>query len=537
MIGSPTQLTGAEGLIRTLLACGVDTCFANPGTSEMHFVGALDRVEEMRCVLALFEGVASGAADGYGRMKGRPASTLFHLGPGLGNAMANLHNARRARAPIVNIVGEHATYHRQLDPPLHSDIAGLARRQSDWVAVAEAAADTGDLAAQAVAEALAPPGCVSTLILPADSAWNESGRIAAARKPRMRAKVDEARVETAVRFLREPGTALLLNGPMLLGAALELCGAVAEATGAELLAPTQIPRIERGAGRVNVDRVPYVIDHAVQRLAGLRRVVMVNAVEPVAFFAYPGKPGRLLPAGCQAFSLAGPAEDGVDALERVLEHLGAKRSPARRAPLELPALPQGSFTLPGIASVIAACLPENAIVVDESVTSGRGLIAATRNARPHDWLTNCGGSIGMGMPVALGAAVAAPERKVLCLEGDGSGMYTLQSLWTLAREKLNVVTVIFANRTYEILKGEYRNVGAGNLGRRALGMLEIGNPDLDWVRLAEGQGVPASRATDLGELAAQLRRALDEEGPHLIEVDLKTTPAVCGPSRHRAPGA
>ncbi|MBM3368158.1 MAG: acetolactate synthase large subunit [Betaproteobacteria bacterium] len=511
-------MTGAESLVRTLIACGVDTCFANPGTSEMHFVGALDRVEEMRCVLALFEGVASGAADGYGRMAGKPASTLFHLGPGLGNAIANLHNARRANTPIVNIVGEHATWHRRYDPPLGSDIAGSAATQSCWVGTAESAGETAALAATAVAESQRAPGGISTLILPADSAWNEGGATLGPLPMPARKKVDDARVRQAARLLRQPGTALLLNGPMLVGAPLEICGRIAAATGAELLAPTQIPRMERGAGRVNVDRVPYVIESAQKRLEQVKTLVMVNATRPIAFFAYPGKKSTTTPEGCELFTLADPVEDGADAVARLVEALGCAKGKLNLEPLKLPEAPSGAITLPGIAAAIAACLPEHAIVVDESITSGRGLVPATRTSRPHDWITNTGGAIGFAMPVAIGAAVACPGRKVLCLEGDGSGMYTLQALWTMARERLDIVTVVFANRTYEILKGEYRNVGAGNPGRRALDLLEIGRPALDWVALAKAQGVEASRATTLDAFVQQLAVGFRERGPRVIEL-------------------
>jgi acetolactate synthase I/II/III large subunit len=512
-------MTGADALIRSLLSSGVNVCFTNPGTSEMHFVGALDRIGEMRCVLALFEGVATGAADGYGRMTGRPASTLMHLGPGLANGVANLHNASRANTPIVNVVGEHATWHRRFDPPLASSIESIARAHSSWWSkVSESAAETGADAAQAVMQSLKAPGRISTLILPADSAWNEGGVVAGPVAPPARSKVDDARIARAAQMLRDGSAALLLNGPMLLGEATELCGKVAAATGAELLAPTQIPRVERGAGRVNVDRVPYVIEHAVKRLARIRNLVMVNATQPIAFFAYPGKPSTTTPEGCNLFTLADPLEDGVDAVRRLVDRLGAGGTAARREPREKQALPTGPITLPGIAAVIAGCITEGTIVVDESVTSGRGLVPATKSSAPHDWITNTGGSIGFAMPVAIGAAVACPGRKVLCLEGDGSGMYTNQALWTMARERLDVVSVIFANRTYEILKGEYRNVGAGTLGERALSMLEIGDPALDWVRLATAQGVEAVRVGDLDQLASHLRRAMGEHGPRLIEV-------------------
>jgi len=518
---TPAKMNGAENLVRTLVACGVDTSFTNPGTSEMHFVGALDRVDGMRCVLVLFEGVATGAADGYARMTDRPASTLLHLGPGLGNGLSSLHNAHRARSPIVNIVGEHATYHRKFDPPLRADIEGIARPYSQWIKTSESANDTAEDAAAAVAAALTPPGQISTLILPADTAWNETTRGVAKPKPvGSRAKIDEARVRAAADMLRKGEAALVLNGPMLRKGALEICGQIATATNSELLSPTQMARVERGAGRVAVDRIPYVIEAALKRLNHLKRIVLVNSQMPTAFFAYPGKRSLLIPEHCETMTLADPAEDGVDAVQRLAELVGAAKAKAKHEPLARPALPTGAMSLTGIASVVAALLPENAIVVDESITSGRGLVSATRNAPPHDWLVNPGGSIGMAMPVAVGAAVACPNRKVVCLEGDGSGMYTLQSLWTMARENLNIVTLIFANRTYEILKGEFKNVGAGVAGKKALDMLEIGRPDLDWISLAKGHGVSATRAETLDELAWQLGGAMRETGPQLIEIVL-----------------
>jgi acetolactate synthase-1/2/3 large subunit len=513
-------VTGAEVLVRTLVACGVDTCFTNPGTSEMHFVAALDRVDGMRCVLALFEGVATGAADGYARMAAKPASTLLHLGPGLGNGLANLHNAHRALSPVVNIIGEHATYHRKHDPPLASNIEALAGVYSSWVKTVESSAATAAAAAD-VAAALAPPGRISTLILPADAAWNESTEPPAApRAVAPRARVGDERVLAAAASLRKGKAALILNGPLLRTGPLDTCGRIAAATGAELLAPTQVPRLERGAGRVFVDRIPYVIESALKRLQHLKHVVLVNARAPVAFFAYPDKPSLLLPPDCEVMTLADPAEDGIDAVERLAAALDANRFDAAHEPLNRPAIPTGAVTLPGLAAVIAALMPEHAIVVDESITSGRGLLAATRTSAPNDWLTNPGGSIGTGFSLEIGAAVACPDRKVVCLESDGSGMYTVQGLWTMARERLDIVTVLFNNRTYEILKGEFQHVGAGEAGRKATDMLEIGRPDLDWVKLANAQGVAASRATNLDEFATHLRAALAGRGPHLVEVML-----------------
>jgi acetolactate synthase I/II/III large subunit len=514
-------LNGAESLARTLVACGVTTCFTNPGTSEMHFVAALDRVEGMRCVLALFEGVVTGAADGYGRIAGKPASTLLHLAPGLGNGLANLHNASRARSPIVNVIGDHATYHKQYDAPLNADIEGIARAYSKFLRTSKSAMDVAADGAAAVAAARTAPGQIATLILPADTAWNEGSGVAAAVPVPPPAAVSSAAIGRAVELLRSgKPTAIVLAGAALLRDGLTLAGRIQAATGTQLLAPYSIGRIERGAGLVPIERIPYPVDQAVERLKHLANVILVGATPPVAFFAYPNKPSVVTPDGCAIHVLARPEEDLLGALEALVDAVGARTAEPQLQKRERIAAPTGPVTLPGIGGVIAALLPENAIVVDESITSGRALLPLTKAGPPHDWLANPGGAIGMAMPVAIGAAIAAPDRRVLCLEGDGSGMYTLQALWTMAREKLNVTTVLFANRTYNILKGELANVGAGNPGRRALDMLEIGRPDLDWVGMARGMGVSADRAETLDDLARLVAAGLASDGPSLVELVL-----------------
>jgi len=513
------HVNGAESLARTLVASGVDHCFTNPGTSEMHFVAALDRVPGIRCILALFEGVVTGAADGYGRMAQKPAATLLHLAPGLGNGLANLHNASRARSPIVNVIGDHATYHKQYDAPLNADIEGIARAYSKWLRTSPNAMAVARDGAEAVAAARTAPGQIATLILPADTAWNEGSGPAAALPVPPPAPPAQGAVERAATSLRagEPA-ALVLAGAALMRRGLEVAGRIAAATGAQLLAPYSVARIERGAGLVPVERIPYPVDQAVERLKHLKHVILVGATPPVAFFAYPEKPSVVTPPGCEVSVLARPEEDLLAALEALADAVGARSAAPKLQQREKVAAPTGSVTLPGIGGVIASLLAENVIVVDESITSGRALLAMTRATPPHDWLANTGGSIGMALPVAVGAAIACPDRKVLALEGDGSGMYTLQALWTMAREGLKVTSVVFANGTYNILKGELANVGAGNPGRRALDMLEIGRPDLDWVSLARGMGVPGARAETLDEMARLVANGLASDGPSLVEL-------------------
>ncbi len=513
-------MNGAESLVRTLVDNDVTVCFSNPGTSEMHFVAALDKVEGMRCVLGLFEGVVTGAADGYYRMTGNPASTLLHLGPGLGNGLANLHNAKKARSGIVNIVGEHASYHIKHDAPLTSDIEGVARPMSDWVKTSRSAETVAADGALAVEAARAAPGHIATLILPADTAWEKAGAVATARAPAPRTPVSAEAITAAARALtaNEPAM-LMLGGIAVRGRALELAGRIAAKTGCRLMSEYNNARMECGAGRVRVDRLPYVVDNALAALKGVRQMILVGAKSPVSFFAYPGKPSVLVPDGCAVTRLATVAEDIEAALEALAAELNAlKTPPAGVTSLNRPALPTGAVTLDGIAQLIATLMPENAVIVDEAVTTGRNFGAHMHGAPPHDWLNLMGGAIGAGLPLATGAAIGAPQRQVIALEGDGSAMYTLQALWTMARENLKVMVIVFANRSYRILHGELANVGAGTPGRKANDILTLDRPNLDWTALAQGCGVEAGRATSLDELAHQFKRGLSAHGPYLIEL-------------------
>jgi acetolactate synthase-1/2/3 large subunit len=511
-------VNGAQALIRTLVASGVDVCFTNPGTSEMHFVAALDDVPEMRGVLALFEGVATGAADGYGRMTGRPAATLLHLGPGLGNGLANLHNARRARTPIVNIVGDHALDHQRYDAQLQSDIETVARNVSTWIRSSGSASAVAGDAADAVRAALGPPGQIATLLLPADVSWSDGAEAVAPRAPVEAPPVAAASLETiAAVLLGDEPSALLVGGRAFHGPALVDAARVAHATGAKLLGETFPARMERGAGRPTVERLAYLAEFATMQLEGLRHLVLVDAPSPVSFFAYPGKASDLVPDGCRVHHLGGPGDDVSAALAALAEAVGAS---ALEPPLQGPSrpdLPTGDLTADSVARALGALLPEDAIVSDESNTSGLFAPGHTAGCPPHDWLTLTGGAIGQGLPVAVGAAVACPDRPVLALEADGSALYTLQALWTMAREGLDVTVVLYNNRSYSVLNMELDRVGGGEAGPVARSLFDLSGPEIDHVALATGLGVPASRADTADAFVTQLDAALAEPGPHLIE--------------------
>jgi acetolactate synthase-1/2/3 large subunit len=516
------MMNGAESLVRTLVAGGVDVCFSNPGTSEMHFVAALDRVEGMRCVLGLFEGVVTGAADGYFRMKGTPASTLLHLGPGLANGLANLHNAKKAHSGIVNIVGQPAGYHIGFNAPLTSDIEGLARPMSEWVRTSPDAKSVAADGAAAIAAATSSPPQIATLILPADTAWNEADGIAEVPAASQRPGFSPEAVETAARVLHGHGaeTLLLVTGGALTEQGLALAQQIAGKTGCKVMGQTYHPRMARGRGRFSIDRIPYVIEQALPILKNFRHIVLVEANDPVAFFAYPNKPSMLKPEGCEVHRMTAWGENSVAALEALAGALHAGPKDVQAQKLVDLAKPTGALNHASIAQAIACAIPENAIIVDESITTGRGFFPPTAAAAPHDWLQNMGGSIGFSTPVATGAAVACPDRKVICMVGDGSAMYTIQSLWTQARENLDVLTIVFANRIYQILRGEFDGVGAGEPGQRALDMLKIDRPTIDFVALAKGMGVPARAVTTADDFNKALADAIAEPGPRLIEVQL-----------------
>jgi len=515
-------MNGAEALVKTLEAGGIEACFANPGTSEMHLVGALDKSKTIRSVLVLFEGVATGAADGYARMTGKPAATLTHLGPGFANSLANLHNARRARSPLLNIVGDHATYHIKYDTPLTSDISAYAAAAQSWWHRSESAAGLPAAAAEAIAAARAYPGRIATLIVPADHAWGAANGTAEPPAPVGPAPVPQLRLDEAAEIIRAGSAALLLGGKALSQRGLAAAGRIRDGAAARLIAETFAPRLDRGAGRVAVERLPYFADWIAATLAEVKHLILVGAAAPASFFAYEGQSSWASPPGCTVTTLAEPGEDLQAALEALAQRLGVETTtPARQAP-SLPDLPSGELTAEGVAAVVARTMPPDAIVSDEAITAGIALYPATQGAAPHTWLNSTGGAIGDGMPLAVGAAVACADRKVINLQADGSALYTVQALWTQARENLNVATVIFANHSYEILKLELMKTGqAMSAGETARSLLSLGRPNVDWVHVARGFGVEAGRATTVEEFGKVFARALEHRGPYLVEAAIK----------------
>ena len=507
-------MLGAESLLKTFVDGGVQVCFANPGSTEMDIIRAFDQVEGMRAVLCLFEGVASGAADGYARVSGRSATTLLHVGPGLANALANLHNARRARSPLINLVGDYPTYHRAYDALLEADLESLARPMSGWVRVAGDAGSLGQDGAEAVAAAAL--GQVATLIVPADAAWGDGGQVAAVAWPELPA-VAADRVEQAARALKQDaGAILLIAGAGMSEAGLVAANRIVAATGCRLLADTFAARIDRGRGRGSFGPVPGDQPRALEVFGSAGHVILAGARVPVAHIAYPGLPSELIPDGTSRLVLAQPGDDVVAALCAVADALDAPEAgPCYEA--SIPDLPTGPLTAHAVGAALAALMPESAIVSAEPTTSGGPAFGLTRGAAPHIWLPITGGAIGQGMPVAVGAAVAAPEAKVICLQADGGGMYTNQALWTMAREGLDITTVILSNRQYRILAQEYLKDGANELGATAARLFDLSEPTIDWAGLARALGVEAVQVETAEDLCAQLRRGLDADGPYLIE--------------------
>ena len=519
-------MNGADSLLATLEHNGVTTCFANPGTSEMHFVAALDGTPGVRGILGLFEGAVTGAADGYARMTDEPAATLLHLGPGMANGLSNLHNALRAHSPVVNVIGDHASYHRTLDAPLTSDIEGTARPFSHWVRTSIDEQALSHDVADAVT--VARRGQVASLILPADAAWNDLSAPPApsTAQPAPLPVVDAPVAEAAARALLDAGSrgAILMGGRTPRADALAAAGRIAQATGASVFTGTFAPRVTRGAGRFAAQKLPYSVDEAQQVLAQFDTIVLVGAKPPVAFFAYPTKRSRLEAPGTHLIDLTPETTRADLPLQAVLDSLPqaarAKAAEAKPVDLELPQRPTGPITPEKLGVFLAEAIPEDAIVVDESITTGRTFPEATQNARPHDWFNPTGGSIGWALPVATGASIACPDRTVIALESDGSGLYMPQTLWTQAREGVRVVSLILANRKYQILRNEMTNVGVEVVGETAATLLDLDRPVVDWVSVSRGFGVPAESVETMEDLAAAYDRALAADGPALIEVVL-----------------
>ena len=515
-------MNGAESLIRSFVDAGVTCCFANPGTSEMHLVQAIDAVPQMRAVLALFEGVCSGAADGYGRMRGVPALTLLHLGAGLGNAIANLHNARRASTPLINVVGDHAIHHVAYDAPLTSDIEGVAKPVSAWIRTATSATILAEKGRAAVRAAMAaspnPIGNVATLIVPADCAWNEGrfapqGPISAGQRPRVPDDVIDA---MAGRL--DAQSVLLLDGVALSEAGVRAAGRIAAVTGCKLFSSTFPARVESGPGLPAVTRMPYFPEQVLDTLKGVPLLMLAGAEAPVSFFAYRNLPSSLVPEGCEVACLAHRHDDIVAALEGVADALDAPRS-ANGHDAARPSLPQGALSTGNVARILAAMAPENCIVATDS-GGGGAAFPVMQGAVRNSWLNITGGAIGQGGPVATGAAVACPDRQVLALLGDGGAMYTVQCLWTQARESTKVVTVIFANRAYNILEVEYRRLGINDIGKTAASLFDLSGPNIDWVGLAASMGVPGARASTCDAFVLALQRGFESDGPYLIQADV-----------------
>jgi acetolactate synthase-1/2/3 large subunit len=513
-------MNGAESLIRTAIAAGVEVCFANPGTTEMPLVAALDSAEGLRPILGLFEGVCTGAADGYGRMAEKPALTLLHLGPGFANGIANLHNARRARSPIVNLIGDHATWHVGADAPLTSDIVSLATPVSGWVRSVPNAASLAGTTVEAIAAAGRAPGQIATLIIPSNCQWDPAERHAPI-EPTALPAVSADAVKLAAESIRKgKKVALFIGGTALRARGLKAAARVAAKSGCHLICETFPARLERGAGTPALDRLPYFPEQAIEMLKPFDRIVIVGAKKPVAFFGYPNYPSGLIPEGVDSVILADPTDDVPAALEALASELGAPVAVATPAQITRPEHPVGKLNPMTAGAAIAATMPEGAIVMDEAATTGLPFLAASAGAPPHTYLALTGGAIGQGLPCATGAAVACPDRRVIAFQADGSGMYTLQALWTQARESLNVTTVLCNNHSYRILQVELARAGVTEPGRKARSLTSLSNPDIEWTSLARGLGVPAVRVETAEDLIRELERSLATPGPSLIEMIL-----------------
>jgi acetolactate synthase I/II/III large subunit len=517
-----TRMNGAEILVTTAAAAGIEICFANPGTTEIPLVMAFDAIPGIRPILGLSEGVCAGAADGYGRMLDRPAMTLLHLGPGFANSIAYLHDARRARTPVLSIIGEHASWHRPADAPLTMDIEALTATVSGWQRTVRSANTLSRDTAEAIGASRY--GQVASLIVPHDYQEAEGGPGTTGRQEPVFDSIDSAVISRAAQLLREGGTALLLGGRALRTKGLQAAALVKASTGCDLLAETFPAFMERGAGLPPVERIPYFPEPARELLSRYRAVIQAGAKEPVTFFGYKGIGSHLLTDEQKTGPLATERQDVVEVLEALAHAVRQPGSSRGNLPshgeVQRPGVPDGELTAEKACITLAALQPEHAIIIDEGLTSSFTYYPLTAHVPPHSLTTVTGGAIGYGMPCAIGAAIAFPRRPVINLQADGSAMYTLQALWTQARESLDITTLICSNQSYNILRIELERAGIASPGHRARSLTELRRPVIDWVRIAQGFGVPAVSVNTAPGLARELSRAMGEPGPHLIEMVL-----------------
>lgn len=517
-------MTGAEMILKTAAEAGVEICFANPGTTELALVAAFDTVKNIRPILGLFEGVCTGAADGYARIKQKPAMTVLHLGPGLANGIANLHNARRARSPVLNIIGEHATWIRPYDPPLNMDIASLARTVSGFVKENISADQLSSDTAEAIAASLY--GRISTLIVPADYQSEVCKTEEIARAPFSFHAVDMEMIPHAVSMIQEAKKpALILGDRALRKEGLAAAAQIKAKTGCDLLMITFPAYFEAGAGLPVLNRIPYFPGQAQKFLARYDAFVQVGATEPAAFFGYADGVTSLLPEKAPRVRIDTEKQDAGLVLEALASMLGPAAGKNEMHPVlaqyALPARPAGPLNAQKMCQAIAVLQPEQCIVVEEGVSSGAFYYAYSPYLKPYSHTTLTGGAIGMGMPLALGASLAAPDRQVINIQADGSAMYTLQALWSQAHEKAKVITVICSNHKYFTIELECLRAGYKTLGKEAKSLMSLTQPALDWVSLSRGMGVPAASVATAEAFITEFQKALKESGPYLIEAILE----------------
>jgi acetolactate synthase-1/2/3 large subunit len=508
-------MNGAEALVASAISAGVEVCLANPGTTELPLVQALDSVPGLRSILCLHENVATGAADGYGRMAGKPAMCLLHLGVGLANGLTNLHNARRAYTPVLNVIGDHATWHVPADPLLATDIESLAHTVSDYVKKSLGATTVALDLADAIEAAMTNGGRVATLIVPNDAQLGDAGDSIPVRRVPTKKTYSSRRVVQAANALKSSKSALLLGGEALSEPGIMLAARIAAVGGADLLCDTFFARMERGGSLPSPTKLPYFPDEALKLTRCYERVIVVGTRRPVAFFGHPAVPSYLTTEE-QTVNLAGPQEDSLGALAALASEVNAP-DVVDQVLGEPPAMPKGGLDARAVSAVIARLQPADCIVMDEVLAAGVTYFDASKHSPRFTHLMLTGGAIGQGPSAATGAAIACPKRKVINFQSDGCGAYSVQALWTQARENLDVVTIIGSNRSYQILQLELSRAGVAQTGPIARSMLGLDNPFIDWVKIGEGFGVPAVAVDSADALARQLERASVHKGPYLIE--------------------
>ena len=518
------KMNGAAAFFKSIVDNGIDTIFACPGTSEMQVVDEVG-YSNLRVVLCLFENSVTGMADGYARMLDKPALGMVHVTCGLTNALANMHNARIANSRMI-IFGGGVHVAHEVNEPVHSMLQRqpyVAQIAAQCVIEARSPDQLAAAATQALKASNDGAGKIVYVYGPNNAVWGESsfqGKLTSSAEQRQR--VSTATISSIADTLKAgKKTAFILDNLALREEGLEILGRIAEGAGGRLFREWLPSRIAMGAGRVRTETLPYGGAEGRELLSEFDQIVLVGAKIPVCPFSYENQPWVKIPENCNVHTLATADHDILAALEELATQLDLPEKASNRYNRKPGEPPTGPLSGNSIVQSLSILMPADSIVLDEAMLENVMFPLLMDGAAPFDFMAACpGGAIGAGPPVACGAAIACPNRKVILLEGDFSLMQGNTALWSMAQHNLDICVINYNNEGSASLSTELARVRQGEAQPKSIELLRIRKPTIDYAAMAESMGVPASRAETAEEFHLQLTKAMSTKGPHFIDANI-----------------